>query len=409
MSELYDIFPELADLHRYKVKKKVGQSPISTDFVVVDTYKSKEAILKVFPLELQNRQFEENHIFDSFQALKKVSDPCCSQIYDTGKVGGLYYLVQELIQGEILEFSDRYKEGLPEPTAVKFIAKILQGLMEIHSHELIHGFLCPSNIIITPSGNPVLVNYGLHHFFVNQFLDTDRSFSDALYYVAPEILVGQNGDSRSDIYAFGVLFYTLLTGDYPYNHDDFIDFLFKKEKIALVPPEKRDKQLHPSLIKIISRCLEQRVEDRYQSLSNLQSDLMILYCGKKIIEGKRKKLVLVVDDEKAIASMLRQMFTILDMDVLLCQNGTEAVEQALKNKPDLICMDIMMPEMNGLEAAEIILSYPELQKIPIVMMTARSDRDYMIYSRSLGITDYLTKPISFNDIEKRLDFWLQQK
>jgi len=119
--------------------------------------------------------------------------------------------------------------------------------------------------------------------------------------------------------------------------------------------------------------------------------------------------VLIVDDEKSIVKMLSRMFESFSLRVYSSMSGEEAINLAIANQPDLICLDIMMPGLSGFQTAEILRANQATKSIPIVIITAKNDREYMVYSRQIGILDYLTKPISRQDIELRLDYWLQHR
>ncbi|MGY8757423.1 MAG: ANTAR domain-containing response regulator [Phycisphaerales bacterium] len=102
--------------------------------------------------------------------------------------------------------------------------------------------------------------------------------------------------------------------------------------------------------------------------------------------------VLVVDDELLVAQGIMSTLKALGFDIVgPCKNGEEAIANCREDKPDIVLMDIQMPVMNGMQAAQII--FPELD-IPVVMLTAYSDDTYLRNCVAAGVFGFLLKPAS---------------
>lgn len=109
--------------------------------------------------------------------------------------------------------------------------------------------------------------------------------------------------------------------------------------------------------------------------------------------------ILVVDDEAGIRSVIREYLENENYDVIESSNGEEAINIALDNNIDLIIMDIMMPVLDGFSAAKEILKD---KKIPIIMLSARSEEYDKLLGFDLGIDDYITKPFSPKEMVARV-------
>ena len=111
--------------------------------------------------------------------------------------------------------------------------------------------------------------------------------------------------------------------------------------------------------------------------------------------------VLIVDDEPFVIRMLRDKLQNAGISVVSAVNGKEAVGLAMTERPNLIIMDWMMPEMNGIDACKTIRTNPEHAGTPIIMLTARTDQTE---SRALemGAHDYLTKPVRLTALSARV-------
>jgi len=110
--------------------------------------------------------------------------------------------------------------------------------------------------------------------------------------------------------------------------------------------------------------------------------------------------VLVVDDEPSIRSLLRQEISEVGYQVKEAIHGKEALDMIREEKPDLVLLDLMMPEMNGFDVAAILKNDPKTQDIPIIIVSVIDDQQR--FSR-LGIDRYITKPIDIGLLLKEID------
>jgi DNA-binding response OmpR family regulator len=111
------------------------------------------------------------------------------------------------------------------------------------------------------------------------------------------------------------------------------------------------------------------------------------------------KTILVVDDEKRIVSLLRAYLEQQGFRVATAQNGREAIYVARHEKPDLIVLDIMMPEMDGYE---FMRQHRKERETPIILLTAKLEEDDKVLGLELGADDYVTKPFSPRELTSRI-------
>ena len=110
--------------------------------------------------------------------------------------------------------------------------------------------------------------------------------------------------------------------------------------------------------------------------------------------SKDRKLVLVVDDEKDLLELISYNLQRNGYDVLPAGNGTQALELAQKQMPDMILLDLMLPGMDGTEVARRLKADPRTAGIPIIMLTAKAEETDVVVGLTLGADDYVTKPFS---------------
>ena len=112
-----------------------------------------------------------------------------------------------------------------------------------------------------------------------------------------------------------------------------------------------------------------------------------------------KKTILVVEDEKAIADILVFNLQREGYDTLVAYDGAEGLRRALEDTPDLILLDVMLPEMDGFE---VLNHVREKHDTPIIMLTAREEETDKVLGLELGADDYITKPFSMRELMARV-------
>ncbi len=117
--------------------------------------------------------------------------------------------------------------------------------------------------------------------------------------------------------------------------------------------------------------------------------------------------ILVVDDVRDNLILISLSLQSYGYRVLTAANGAEAIETALVARPDLILMDIAMPEMDGLTAARRLRLHPELQHIPIIALTAFDTNGFRQAASDAGFDGYLTKPVDFERLNRLIEAFLR--
>lgn len=112
------------------------------------------------------------------------------------------------------------------------------------------------------------------------------------------------------------------------------------------------------------------------------------------------KVILVIEDEVSIATLLKYNLEKAGFQVLLASDGKEGLEIAINNLPDLILLDLMLPAMDGMEVCKELRS--QKKNIPIIMLTARDDEFDKVLGLELGADDYMTKPFSPREVIARV-------
>lgn len=215
--------------------------------------------------------------------LPRLTGPHVPRCYGCGDFSAQPYLVMERIAGESL--LSRFKQApIPLEEVIDLGARIATALCSLHKQDVIHLDLKPSNIMLrpltgdpaAPGGEAVFIDFGLsRHLRLPDLLAEEfRVPMGTAPYIAPEQVLKLREEPRSDIFALGVLLYTLATGQRPFgNPEHKTKALLRRLHEQPVPPRMLRKDMPGFLQEIILRCLEVKPERRYPTAQQLAFDL----------------------------------------------------------------------------------------------------------------------------------------
>jgi two-component system, OmpR family, response regulator VicR len=120
--------------------------------------------------------------------------------------------------------------------------------------------------------------------------------------------------------------------------------------------------------------------------------------------------IMVVDDEPDVVDLVKLVLESDGFDVVTAYSGKEALDKIVKEMPDLVLLDIMMPQMDGWEVYSRIKAHPKTKDIPVAMLTAKSQSiDKMIGLHVVKVDDYITKPFGRSELLERVKRILKEK
>ena len=112
--------------------------------------------------------------------------------------------------------------------------------------------------------------------------------------------------------------------------------------------------------------------------------------------------VLVAEDERDVAELIRYTLDREGFEVVVATNGADALRQARDSRPDLVLLDLMLPQVNGWELCRRLKQDPATRALPVIMLTARSEEGDKVLGFELGADDYVTKPFSTRELVARV-------
>ena len=113
--------------------------------------------------------------------------------------------------------------------------------------------------------------------------------------------------------------------------------------------------------------------------------------------------ILIADDDPLLRTLIEHKLAASGHEVVIAADGSEALEAAAREQPDVIVLDAMMPVRDGLDVLRTLKADPALRAIPVVMLTARRREDDIVGALRLGAADYITKPFMPEELVARID------
>jgi eukaryotic-like serine/threonine-protein kinase len=273
-------------LGHYTINARLGSGGMGVVYRARDQRLQRTVAIKVMGgTGLGSSQGEHARLLDEARAASALNHPNICTVYEVGEVDGRPFIAMEYVEGQPLSQSVPH-DGLPVETVVRYGTQIADALSHAHARGVIHRDLKTANIVISGRGSAKVLDFGLARRVEVRGSDeatqaievTDTGvLLGTLAYVAPEVLLGQAADARSDIWALGVVLYEIASGDLPFKGRNEYDLT---AAVLRSPAQPLPAHVPPMLRAIVLRCLAKEPAQRYQhagevraALEAIQSDL----------------------------------------------------------------------------------------------------------------------------------------
>lgn len=258
----------------YKILAKLGEGGMGVVYKAEDTKLKREVAIKFLPRFISANEEERKRFENEAQTAASLNHPNIAHIYAIEETDDEMFIVMELVDGK--ELKDIIKEKpVSIEEAVNIAIQIAEGLEAAHNKNIIHRDIKSANIMMTDKGQIKIMDFGLAKIQgSNQVTKIGTTIGTAAY-MSPEQARGEELDSRTDIWSFGVVLYELITGHLPFkgNYEHALIYSIINEE--LIPVTKYSENCSSSLVRIVNKCLEKNPEDRYETAGKLLEDLEI--------------------------------------------------------------------------------------------------------------------------------------
>ncbi len=269
---------------RYTVVERIAAGGHGELYRAWDREQEDAVALKVLRPELVANEKAREVLRREATALSRLQHPNIATLRDFGTASGVDFVVTEYIHGRSL--AARLAEGaLPEDDVARLGGQIARALAGAHGKGILHRDLKASNILVTPEGRVKLIDFGLARPAMAATGPQPQSPGSGessltpqgpLLYQAPELLLGGEGDERSDIYSLGVVLYRMATAQWPFSGTDTQELrdaiLNRSPKLPSASPSP----LSQDLERVILKCLAREPRDRFASAGDVAAELEAL-------------------------------------------------------------------------------------------------------------------------------------
>ncbi|MAQ13199.1 MAG: hypothetical protein CMN30_00165 [Sandaracinus sp.] len=374
---------------QYVIQTALGEGGFGVTVLARDETLQRDVAIKVL------HRGDAEDLLTEARAMARVSHPNVATIYGYGKHEGNAYLVMQYLPGEPLS---RMLETADEPLGTTELITILDatamGVEAIHEVGLVHGDLKPDNIVVGPAFRIGVTDFGLVQA-VDHFAEVTSRIEGTPAYLAPERIRGRVLPSlahRIDVYALGILAYELVTGVPPFQDSDRALVMQRHLHAPVTAPSAIAGRLE-ALDPVILRALQKDPKRRTPDVATFRRELREALASEDedALPGLR---ILLVDPDREERTAVVQLIERLVPGAHVAQAaiGSAALKRATRRRPDLLLLELTMPDMNGVELLAELRSALDDPPPVVVLTRAGSAADWPLL-RGLGARAFMPKPV----------------
>jgi serine/threonine-protein kinase len=257
---------------KYRIVGQLGRGGAGVVYQAVDETLHRDVAVKTLNPDLANTE-----VMSRFRAeatiLARLNHPQIATIYELFRADGDLLMVMELVRGESLDKLCERLGALSPDRAAYVIDQILSALEHAHRAGVVHRDVKPANVMVTGEGAIKIMDFGIARVLGADQKTVDFRLMGTPAYMAPEQVLGEEVDGRSDLYSVGVLFYRLLTGALPFAADTALGMLQRQIRDTPIPLCAHRSGLPEWCETLVQRALAKAQGDRFQSAEEFREAL----------------------------------------------------------------------------------------------------------------------------------------
>ncbi len=267
--------------NRYRVyETSIGEGGMGTVFRVDtnDMFHMKRALKVIY----KSQQRPGMNVYAEINAVKGLDHPGIPQIIEVGEDDEALYIIQELVEGESLRQIVQRNGAVSDDVLTLWMNDVADALSYLHSNNIIHRDIKPTNIMVTSEGRVKLIDFGLAKEI--EHVDTaDHRVIGTRNYTPPERYEGLPADIRTDIYEYGSTFYNIATGEVP------LEMSSDSKKHMTIMRRHLDKVKSPGIRSILKKCIDVNPARRYQNFDEVRYRLKTIDEFNKAVTANERR------------------------------------------------------------------------------------------------------------------------
>jgi len=296
----------------YEILSAIGAGGTGEVYRARDTRLDRIVAIKILSDQIADRVGLRERFDREARAIASLNHPHICVLHDIGQQDGTDFLVMEYLEGETL--AERLKKGpLPLAQVLQYAIEISDALDKAHRKGITHRDLKPGNIMLTKTGAKLLdfglaklkkdtapANVTLSKVPTEDAVTAQGTILGTLQYMAPEQLEGKEADARTDIFAFGVVVYEMVTGKKAFEGKSQASLIAKILETDPLPMVSLQPMTPPALDRVVKKCLAKEPDDRWHAAKDLCDEL------KWIAEDGPQVTLTTTAGAKGIRALSRQ-------------------------------------------------------------------------------------------------------
>ena len=252
----------------YTVLGELGRGGFAVVYSVRDNRLSRYLAVKVMRPEFVAAPTVRERFLREARFVAQLDHPNILKVVFAGEGAGLSYFAMHRVQGDSLQTRLADRGRLPIADVVRLFGDVARGLAYAHSHGVVHRDVKPANVMLTPEGRALLLDFGIAKGLAadGSSLSLTGAVIGTPEYMSPEQASGGHGvDHRADVYSLGIVTFQAVTGALPFEGDTFGTVLARQVSEPAPDVRTRRAEVPDLLAQVIARCLVKDPSGRWQS------------------------------------------------------------------------------------------------------------------------------------------------
>jgi len=247
--------------HRYAVRSRIARGGMATVYLGNDLRLQRRVAIKIMHHHLADDENFTRRFEQEARSAAMLGQANVVGVFDQGVDAGLPYLVMEYLPGITLRELLKQQKQLTPEQALEIGEAVLSGLAAAHSAGIVHRDVKPENVLLADDGRIKIGDFGLARA-VSANTTTGQALLGTIAYLSPELVTRGIADARSDVYAFGIMMFEMLTGSQPYTGEQAMQIAYQHANSDVPAPSSVTAGLSPEIDELILWCTQRDPELR---------------------------------------------------------------------------------------------------------------------------------------------------
>ena len=283
---------------RYVVRSRIARGGMAMVYMASDLRLERRVAVKVMHAHLADEENFIRRFEQEARSAARLAHPNVVNVFDQGHAFGRAYLVMEYLPGITLRDLLKQQRRLTTDQALEIAEAVLAGLAAAHQAGIVHRDLKPENVLLADDGRIKIGDFGLARA-VSQNTTTGQALLGTIAYLSPELVTRGIADARSDVYAFGIMMFEMLTGSQPFTGEQPMQIAYQHAHSEVPAPSSKTQGISPELDELVRWTTQRDPEARPRDAGIVLEQLSTL---RQAPTGLATTRVLPINDHNIVTT-----------------------------------------------------------------------------------------------------------